>query len=303
MTTLSSSEKVKSILEREEHLALVVGNGINKHNSSNWREYDWNRLIDKLWSGLSKNPIPVGQDLSLTEAYDIISLSSEGESELVDRVKDFVNSIDSTGYQTDLCRAMMNRGVPILTTNFDKNLEAGLRKFIMKHPNTSSRGFTDFYPWNVYFSNTQLSNPLDGFGIWHINGSVVYPRSMHLGLTQYMNQVARARSFIHDWDRMDDNFSGKNQNKWRGYNTWLHIVFNCPLMILGLGLDVNETFFRWLLIERAKYFEVFQERRKGGWFLCRKSDMNDGKRFFLQYLGIETVEFEDFPDLYGCVLS
>ena len=275
------SERVKSILENENHLAIVVGNGINRYSSLKGEEYGWDKLIESLWKELSINAIPVGNDLSLTEAYDIISLCSEGESEVLERVKGFVNSIEPTGYQAKLCESMMDFGIPILTTNFDQNLENGLTKSIMKHPDASVHGFTDFYPWNVYFSNTVLSNPLAGFGIWHINGSIVYPRSMHLGLTQYMNQVARARSFIHDWERMDDNFAGKNQNKWRGYNTWLHIVFNCPLMILGLGLDVNETFFRWLLIERAKYFEVFQDRRKGGWFLCLKEDMNDGKRFFL----------------------
>ena len=296
------TERVKSILENENHLAIVVGNGINRYSSPNEDKYGWDKLIDSLWQDLSSNAIPVGQDLSLTEAYDIISLCSEGESELVERVKGFVNSIEPTGYQAKLRESMMDFGFPILTTNFDKNLEIGLSKKVLRHPESPTLGFTDFYPWNVYFSNTELRNPLDGFGIWHINGSIVYPRSMHLGLTQYMNQVARARSFIHDWDRMDDNFAGKNQNRWRGYNTWLHIVFNSPLLILGLGLDVNETFFRWLLIERAKYFDVFHERRKCGWLLCLKKDMNDGKRFFLQYLGIEPIEFDDFPDLYESVL-
>ena len=302
MPTLSPTQQVKTILGRENHLALVVGNGINKYTSSKAADYDWYRLIELLWGDLSKNSIPVGSDLSLTEAYDIINLSSEGESELVDRVMSFVKSIEPTDYQSKLCESMMDLGFPVLTTNFDQNLESGLLKRIMKHPGAATHGFTDYYPWNVYYSNTELINPLDGFGVWHINGCIAYPRSMHLGLTQYMNQVARASSFIHDRDKMDDNFVGKNQTKWKGYNTWLHIVFNCPLLILGLGLDVNETFFRWLLIERAKYFDYFHDRRKGGWFLCLKKKMNDGKRFFLQYLGIDTIEFDDFPELYESVL-
>ncbi len=299
------SERVKSILDQYDQLAIVVGNGINRYSSPNQADYGWDRLVESLWNGLSANTIPIGNDLSLTEAYDIISLSSEGDSELVERVKTFVDKIESTKYQGELCGRMRNRGLPVLTTNFDRILEksiTGLSRYKLKHPNSATLSFTDFYPWNVYYSDNELANPIDGFGIWHINGTVEYPRSMRLGLTQYMNQVSRVRSFIHSADT-NENYVGKNQNTWKGFNTWLHIIFNCPLLVFGLALDVNETFLRWLLIEREKYFVNFPDRRKAGWYLCQKDEVNQGKQFFLLNLGFEIIAFDDFADLYESLLQ
>lgn len=50
--------------------------------------------------------------------------------------------------------------------------------------------------------------------------------------------------------------------EWDGAASWLHIVFNSPLLIFGLGLEENEVFFRWLLIERARYFKKFPIEEK-----------------------------------------
>ena len=97
-------------------------------------------------------------------------------------------------------------------------------------------GFTDFYPWNVYFGNTVLSYPTEGFAVWHINGMVGYRRSIRLSLSEYMGLSARVRSFLHKEESIDD-FNFKNQNNWKGYNTWLHIIFNNSVCIFGLYFD------------------------------------------------------------------
>ena len=303
------SEKVKAILDRYEndHLAIIVGNGINRHNSPHQAEYAWDVLVKSLWAELSDQPIPADNGLSLTEAYDIIGLSSEGDSELTQRVEEFVYSIKPTDYQGRLCRRMMERNIPILTTNFDNLLESShqLPKRFLYYPGKST-GFTSYYPWNVYFRMDPLVNPAEGFGIWHVNGMVNYPRSMRLGLTQYMNQVSRFRDFIHSSDPRsieNDDFWGKNQDMWKGCNTWLHIIFNCHLMIFGLGLDVNETFLRWLLIEREKYFARFPNRRKAGWYLCYEPEMNPGKEFFLKYLGFDPILFDSREEVLESVLQ
>ena len=241
-------EKVKSILDQGQ-LAVVVGNGINRHDSPNQAKYAWDALIESLWRKLSSNKIPA-------EAYDIISLSSEGDSELEKRVQKFVHDIEPTVYQGELCQRMKDRDIPVLTTNFDHLLESSLslKKHFLSFPGKKS-GFTSYYPWNVYYSEQPLTNPLDGFAIWHINGMADYPRSMRLGLTHYVNQASRVKEFIHASNPgyINGSTADKNTNLWKGYNTWLHIIFNCPLLVFGLSLDVNETFLRWLLIEREKY--------------------------------------------------
>lgn len=79
--------------------------------------------------------------------------------------------------------------------------------------------------------------------------------------------------------------------------------FNSSLCIFGLALDENETFLRWLLIERAKYFRRFPERRKKGWYVCKSDEISEGKRFYLDYLGFEMVTLENYEEIYKGLLE
>ena len=154
--------------------------------------------------------------------------------------------------------------------------------------------FTDFYPWNVYYSCKDLENPLKGFSIWHINGMVEYSRSIKLGLSDYMGCVERARKMIQGKSAIEL-YDGKNKKYWAGYNTWLHIIFNKDLFIFGLALDENEVFLRWLLIQRAKYAEMYNQSLKG-WYVNK--NINQGKKFFLNQLGFEVIDINDYDILY-----
>ena len=154
--------------------------------------------------------------------------------------------------------------------------------------------FTDFYPWNMYYSDREISNPLDGFAVWHINGTRDYPRSIRLGLSDYMGSVERARKMIQG-NSLDEYFMGKNQSYWKGYNTWFHIIFNKSLFIFGLGLEENEVFLRWLLIQRTKYCKMYNKNHKG-WYIDK--GIKEGKRFFLEQLGFEVIEISDYKTLY-----
>lgn len=182
----------------------------------------------------------------------------------------------------------------ILTTNFDMNLNEGLTLCRLESENLK---FTDYYPWNVYFAKIELNSSTEGFGVWYINGMLKYKRSIRLGLSEYMSLSSRVRTFLHKGDGLDD-FDLKNQNRWKGYSTWLHIIFNKSLCIFGLALDENETFLRWLLIERAKYFKRFPERKKKAWFVCKAGECSEGKRLYLDYLGFELVQLNSYEDIY-----
>ena len=86
---------------------------------------------------------------------------------------------------------------------------------------------------------------------------------------------------------------------WPGAGSWLQIVFRAPLLILGLGLEENEVFFRWLLIERARYFKQFPEQREPAWYVHKAGALDDGKRFFLEGVGIEPVAVQSYDAMYG----
>jgi len=113
-----------------------------------------------------------------------------------------------------------------------------------------------------------------------------------------MGSVERARKWLHKGEE-DRLFSGKNHSLWQGHNTWLHVVFNSPLLIFGLKLEENEVFLRWLLIERARYFKKFPDRKKSAWYVRKSDDKDDGKFFFLKGVGIELVTVDSYNQIYG----
>jgi hypothetical protein len=185
---------------------------------------------------------------------------------------------------------------PVLTTNFE---ETFARTIEYQQYRTEQEGFTDFYPWTTYHGTSQLDLPTDGFGIWYINGMINYHRSIRLGLSHYMGSVERARNLLHKGNE-ERLFSGKNVSNWKGYKTWLHIVFNKSLFVFGLGLEENETFLRWILIERIKYFKRFPDRKCKGWYINKRNNngTDQGKKFFLERVGFEVIDVDDYAEIY-----
>ena len=240
----------------------------------------------------------VPRGTALTEFYDVLELNSAGRSG--DLAAEFCRLM--SGWRPlDHHRRIMGwadrHGVPVLTTNFDEVLSKAARCSFQLPRNDR---FTDFYPWEGRFAPALVSDPCAGFGIWHINGMARYKRSIRLGLSHYMGSVQRARTWLH---RSGDAqlFRAKDRRNWAGAHTWMHLIFNKPLLIFGLALEENEVFLRWLLIERAKYFRVFPERAHRAWYVYHHDPANDreaGKHFFLEALGIRCVPAIDFDEIY-----
>jgi len=245
-------------------------------------------------SGLKKVPSGV----SLTEFYDLLELKTTNAALAKTLQQKFCDLMETwepfKQHERVIEWAILNNS-PVLTTNFDRALaDAGRLKLLR----TKSFGFTDYYPWESYYGNNEVMDPSKEFGLWHINGMIEYHRSIRLGLTHYMGSVERARKWIHK-ENEQNLFSGKNIRYWKGYKSWLHIIFNTALLIFGLGLEENEVFFRWLLIERARYFKKFPNRMKNAWYVYNKSQDNPGKKFFLEGVGVKVVQVEGYDDIYG----
>ena len=289
--------KFQNIVKRNKsNIAFVVGNGINRYSSSE-RTNSWDQLLIQLLkdspSPLKKGQIPKG--ISFTEFYDVLDVWRSKTS-------------DSTSLQKDFCKLMsswtpkehhklftgwaMENNSPILTTNFENTLG---ESYGLKLRRNSNRNFTDFYPWESYFSKNKISDPAHEFGIWHINGMQRYYRSIRLGLTHYMGSVERARKLSHKGGL----FSGNNEKSWMGSDTWLHVIFHKPIAIFGLELGQTEVFLRWLLIERAKYFSSFPKRKKRAWYFYTGNSQSPGKLLFLKSMGIEVIQVENYDELYS----
>jgi hypothetical protein len=278
------------------NLALVIGNGVNRYGAP--AVNSWDQLLVEMARDCDLDLAAVPHGTALTEFYDVLELRSrERTSNLQARFCELMSGWRPLPHHKAIMGWAERHKVPVLTTNFDEVLSNAAKcRFLLPR----NEKFTDFYPWEGRFAHQLYSSPCDGFGIWHINGMARYKRSVRLGLSHYMGSVQRARTWLH---RSGDArlFHGKDRTQWAGAGTWMHLVFNKPLLIFGLALEENEVFLRWLLIERAKYFREFPARSQPAWYVYKPDPTDDrqaGKHFFLKALGIDCVEAKDFAAIY-----
>ncbi len=296
--------KLKTLVTRQANdIAFIVGNGINRY-PNNPAAISWDDLLINLWDKFSFRTISeVPTGISVTEFYDLLDIESTNSFATTMNIQKEACKLLETWSDKPHHKIFLEKArsinAPVLTTNFDMILPTALN---LKQFYTDSNGtFTDYYPWTTYFGDRQLSSPTDGFGVWFINGFLKYHRSIRLGLSHYMGSVEKARGYLHKGDETRL-FSGKDVENWKGNNTWLHIIFNKSICIFGLGLEENEVFLRWLLIERAKYFRKFPDHKKKGWYVTNKPRKPDekykGKKYFFEGLGFEIIETDDYDSIY-----
>jgi len=291
---------MKNLLEDHGNdIALVIGNGVNQFLRGTHRN-SWDELLAEL-AQVRLGPTYTARlpGVSLTELYDVLDLQSRSSQAGTTLQAEFCEQMSSWEHlpQHESITAWAKRkSVPVLTTNFDSTLSQAAQLYKLKHLGKSK--FTAYYPWSSYFGSENLRDPLSDFAIWHINGMLCYRQSIRLGLSHYMGSVERARRWLHkSGSRL---FGASDTKSWPGAATWLQVFMHKPLLIFGLGLGENEVFLRWLLIERAKYFRKFPERAKGGWyaFVDGSNDLNAGKAFFLNGVGIKPFVVASFDNIY-----
>ncbi|GGE93857.1 hypothetical protein SAMN05443634_10644 [Chishuiella changwenlii] len=288
---------IKNIIHNNRtDIAFVIGNGINRY-PNNPNALSWEDLLIELWHQVSLHTLSIRPEgISTTEFYDILELENVKDLNLQKKVTNLLTDWEPLTHHQLITEKIADLNAPLLTTNFEDTMSKTINCELFKIDDTS---FTDFYPWSTYHGLEKLESPISGFGIWYINGMINYHRSIRLGLGHYMGSVERARNLIH---RGKDGrlYSGKNAELWNGYKTWLHIIFNKSLFIFGLDLGENETFLRWLLIERFRYFKKFPNRKHKGWYLYKRNEkpISQGKKFFLERVGFEVIDVEEYEDLY-----
>lgn len=285
----------KILRSNRADVALVIGNGIHRYGPS--RVNSWDSLLVELArsNGIDINEMPMGA--SATEMFDVIELQARRHSgELAKEFCNLMRDWRPLPHHQRIVKWAIRHAVPVLTTNFDEVLSEAAGATLVR---PKVKGFTHWYPWDSRYALEMFDNPCDGFGIWHINGMARYSRSIRLGLTHYMGSVQRTRDWLHRGEgRL---FEAKDRMRWAGRHTWVHLIFNKPLVIFGLGLGENEVFLRWLIIERARYFAKFDDRRKAAWYVYTHNPDDTtqaGRHFFLENMGVQCIKAESYDAIY-----
>ncbi|QYJ91683.1 hypothetical protein [Shewanella halotolerans] len=282
--------------------ALVVGNGINRYRPSSQRDEQvtsinaWDEMLLSLWrahQGDEVASIPVG--IALTEFYDALDLiSSQPNKQLQKEFCSLMASWQPQRQHQRLIAWAAANNTPVLTTNFEQTLA---KSHQLKLHHLQAKHFTDFYPWSSYFAKSPITSPTEEFAIWHINGMQRYARSVRLGLSHYMGAVDRARDILHQ-GHLGGGFKNALKEHWRGNSTWLNILLHNELVFIGLGLESNEIFLRWLLIERAKLYKAFPERRRAAYYIYAGEPISQGQALFLEAVGVTVLPQTDYEALY-----
>jgi hypothetical protein len=281
-------------------VALLVGNGIHMYPNGG---QSWNGLVERLARQNGFLTPEKAKNLALPEFYDLIELARPAK-------RGPLESAEAFPLKSQFCKGMeewqpaphhraivewaKRHDTPIMTTNFDEVLKvaADAKRFSLFQPRGSRRGQTDYYPWEKYYGRRLLDGPCDGFGVWHINGFISHIRSIRLGLSDYMGCVSRC----HDWI-----LGAKAFPEWTGRDTWLDILMRMPVVIFGVGLEGQEVWLRWLLIQRAAHYKKRGGERPPAWYIYPSSELTEAqkeKHFFLRCLGVEPVKVEDYAAIY-----
>lgn len=241
-------------------------------------------------------------DEILSSNYLSVLLSNELKESVCNEIRDWKLNDDLSV----MLRSVYEMNAPILTTNFDLSISKKMNEWfpcLMQYQTMKSSMRSEVFRWSDYYGRKGLEDPCSGFGIWHIHGYSSFPQSLCLGLSDYIRCTKEAWQKIHKNDFFEtDAFVGKNTVKWVGYRTWLHIIFNKSLFIIGLKLSENETFLRWLLMQRAKYYTLFNSRSHKGWYVYTQKEEKDadffGKKVFLEKVGITMLKVDDYDQIY-----
>lgn len=228
---------------------------------------------------------------SLLEILSDMRLFNFLSEPIKNHIAKFISKYKYTSEVTKIVSFIKNIDAPILTTNYDTVFSESIG---IDYNDKQSFNSNTEDNWFSYYGN-KIDNPSSGFGIWHMHGFHTYHKSISISATDYMKNVHRAESLL---PKKELENTGLKENNWTGYNSWLNIFFNKNLFVLGLGLNTDETFLRWLLIKRAEY-NILSREKLNSWYIVNENDeLSCSKQYFLESVGFEIIKINDWSIVY-----
>lgn len=237
--------------------AILLGNGLNRCLEG---YPSWDDLLCEISSEFFSR---VGAEVNALLRFDAIMCEvkrDHGEATTNSELTELLKRLDRPALTDEdvdfLCAITASRVDTVLTTNYDYNLERALQKRLAP----SSSETEPHISWPQETSGSDKRHHIVGdVKIHHIHGELDCPNSICLGITKYIDNLAKTMDLLSGEQpsqsgatlrKLIDSNVFTSQPGWK--KTWAELLFNSDIYIVGLGLTPEELDIWWLLMRRAQ---------------------------------------------------
>lgn len=305
---VSSTENFFADIAENKKFCFLLGNGINYALASpviSWekllyqlaQEVDVQTISDYLETASDEDEISYPELFCLLE-----NLGDTGKKKGGSLRKMIADILSQPQKSNDLLEYARQNNCPILTTNFDFNIENAIgckqsRSGKYFSGQWSERlQYSSGYRIGEFFAPDTSVSPENQCSVWHIHGHIQSPGTIKISQLDYINAIAYfKKKLFRNCDNSEHRNPVKAENDWIAKDSWLNYFFNRPLIIAGCSLKSDETFLRWLLLYRfRRQKEVGQVLQS--YYLTEKKSAE--KTLFWENIGFKVINFENYDKIY-----
>ena len=243
---------------------ILFGNGLN-YLSKNF--ISWKQLLDKIkGDNLFENgklPNTMIYERSIIGNPISFDTLTQKEEAIKKDIANMLNNFPSNSYFDRLSEINAEN---YLTTNYDyAALETYKSNSSYEIINRSTEGIYSIRRHKDINFRGKLKSK-----IWHLHGEIDTPPSIMLGLDHYCGSVAKIDNYvkgIYEYQvekktvKTPSIIEKLNDKSKYDQSSWIELLFNSNVYIVGLGLDFSEIDLWWILNKRAR-FKLDNETKK-----------------------------------------
>lgn len=235
---------------------ILFGNGLNYMSKNH---ISWNELLDKIkGDNLFENgklPNTMIYERSIIGNPISFDTLTQKEEAIKNDIAEMLNNFPTNGFYEKLTNLNIEN---FLTTNYDY---AFLKPYFVnpriKVENKSTEGIYSIRRHKDILKENKLLAK-----VWHIHGEIDTPPSIMLGLDHYCGSVAKIDGYVKGrYEFQEDKRIIKtpsiieklNDHSKFDNSSWIELLFNSEVHIVGLGLDFSEIDLWWVLNKRARF--------------------------------------------------
>lgn len=275
--------------------SLLFGNGLNQLSD---HPVSWKSLLERI---KGSHPF-VSDDLPNTMIYERAVLEKPlvdhdvlgNESAVKKDIAEMMGKMPTNEFYGQLFDLGLEH---YLTTNYDY----AFKKAILERDDAySDRDLSSEDVYSVRRRTAMMKKGREVCKIWSLHGEIAYPATIMLGLDHYCGSVGKIDAYVKgnytfQQDKKPVNVHRiteklKGDATWDGHS-WVELVFNTNMHILGLSLDYSEIDLWWILNRRAR---IMKSRDKGfelnNEVFYYSTSIEPEKRDLLKAMNVEVVE-------------